>query len=72
MNGQIPIKVNCMVRCRVGDFCYNDNEIDTMKEDLKKFIEMNVDGIVFGALTPNVFILYFALLNLDLTNRSSF
>lgn len=47
-----------MLRCRVGDFCYNDNEIETMKEDLKKFIEMDVDGIVFGALNPNVFIFY--------------
>jgi len=52
-NGKKPMKVNCMIRSRVGDFCYSDNEIEMMKEDLKKFIEMNVDGIVFGALKPN-------------------
>lgn len=53
-NGKKTMKVNCMIRSRVGDFCYSDNEIEMMKEDLKKFIEMNVDGIVFGALKPNV------------------
>jgi len=40
----------CMIRCRAGDFCYSDNEIDTMIEDLNKFIELEVDGLVFGAL----------------------
>jgi copper homeostasis protein len=43
-----------MIRCRVGDFCYSDSEMETMIEDLKKFVEMDVDGIVFGALTPEV------------------
>ena len=47
-------KVNCMIRCRAGDFCYTDTEVETMKEDLKKFVELNVDGLVFGALTPQV------------------
>ena len=41
-----------MIRSRVGDFCYSETEIETMKEDLKTFIEMDVDGLVFGALTP--------------------
>ena len=43
-----------MIRCRVGDFNYTDTEVETMKEDLKKFVELNVDGLVFGALTPQV------------------
>lgn len=48
-----PLVVNCMIRCRVGDFCYSATELETMKEDLKVFVEMNVDGLVFGALTPD-------------------
>ncbi len=53
-NGRNEFAINCMVRCRVGDFCYSDSEVETMLEDLKKFAEMGVDGLVFGALTPNV------------------
>ena len=52
INYRKPLVLNCMSRCRVGDFCYSETEIETMKEDLKKFVEMNVDGLVFGALTP--------------------
>ena len=46
--------VHCMLRCRVGDFCYSDYEIETMLEDMKQFLEVGVDGLVFGALTPEV------------------
>jgi copper homeostasis protein len=45
--------INCMIRCRSGDFLYSDQEIETMLEDLKKFIELEVDGLVFGMLTPD-------------------
>ena len=53
-NARDKFTINCMVRCRVGDFCYTDSEVETMLEDLKKFVEMDVDGLVFGALTPDV------------------
>ena len=43
----------CMIRCRAGDFCYSDTEIDTMIEDMNMFIELEVDGLVFGALDPS-------------------
>jgi copper homeostasis protein len=42
--------INCMIRCRSGDFNYTDSELETMFEDVKKFIELDVDGLVFGAL----------------------
>lgn len=45
-------KINCMIRCRPGDFNYSDTEIETMFEDAKKFVELGVDGLVFGALDP--------------------
>lgn len=47
-------QVNCMVRCRPGDFLYSDREMETMLEDANKFVELEVDGLVFGALTPQV------------------
>jgi copper homeostasis protein len=51
-------EVNCMIRCRCGDFNYSDTEIETMIEDIKSFIELGVDGIVIGALTENVCLLF--------------
>lgn len=49
-------KINCMIRCRSGDFNYSDQELETMSEDIKSFIELGADGIVFGILTPEGFI----------------
>ena len=37
-----------------GDFVYNEQEFEVMKEDLRPFKEdRNADGFVFGVLTPN-------------------
>ena len=46
-------EVYCMIRCRSGDFNYTDTEIETMIEDINKFVELEIDGLVFGALDPN-------------------
>ena len=47
----IPIdskfKVFCMIRPRAGDFLYSDNEIECMEEEIKQFIELEVDGNQF-------------------------
>ncbi|XP_052754067.1 copper homeostasis protein cutC homolog isoform X2 [Galleria mellonella] len=44
--------LNIMIRCRTGsDFCYTDEEVDTMLEDIEVFKEIGVDRFVFGALT---------------------
>lgn len=47
-------KINCMIRCRSGDFLYSDTEMDTMSEEVRQFVEIagDVDGLVFGALDP--------------------
>lgn len=45
-------KIFCMIRPRSGDFLYSDSEIDCMEEDIKEFIELKADGLVFGAVTP--------------------
>lgn len=44
----IPIKV--MLRNRGGDFCYDTAEIEAMKISLLRLLQLNVQGIVFGAL----------------------
>lgn len=44
----IPIKV--MVRPRSGDFCYNDEEIMQMHNDILDFKTLGVFGVVFGVL----------------------
>ncbi|MFL3008888.1 MAG: copper homeostasis protein CutC [Candidatus Neomarinimicrobiota bacterium] len=51
---QIPIKV--MVRCRDGNFIYNDGEISKMEEEIDLFKSMGVQEIVTGALTESNYI----------------
>ena len=46
------IPINCMIRPRGGDFCYSDLEFQAMKEDVLAFKKADVNGIVFGILTP--------------------
>jgi copper homeostasis protein len=48
----IPIYV--MIRPRGGDFCYNDDEFETMKAQLLMFKKLNVDGFVFGILNEQL------------------
>ncbi|XP_034836228.2 PF03932 family protein CutC [Maniola hyperantus] len=45
-------KVNVMIRCRAGsDFCYSDQEMNTMLADIETYKSFGVDRFVFGALT---------------------
>lgn len=45
----IPIRV--MIRPRGGNFVYNSKEFYQMKEDIKTFEELPIEGFVFGILT---------------------
>lgn len=47
---KIPIMV--MIRPRAGDFYYSELEFEVMKKDILCCKELNVDGVVFGMLTP--------------------
>ena len=47
----IPIKI--MIRPRAGNFSYNDQELNRMKEDIFFCKDLNVQGVVFGLLDEN-------------------
>lgn len=42
-----------MIRPRVGDFCYNEDEIAVMLCDIKMFKIIGVQGIVIGMLNSD-------------------
>ncbi len=46
------IGVMAMVRPHGGDFCYSADEVSAMCRDIRQFKEEGVQGVVFGALTP--------------------
>ena len=50
---QLAIKMNVIIRPRGGDFVYSDEEIVEMKQDIKQFKKLKVDGFVFGILNPD-------------------
>jgi copper homeostasis protein len=47
---EVTIKMNVIIRPRGGDFVYSDDEIVEMKQDIKQFKKLKVDGFVFGIL----------------------
>src|SRR3954463_7335682 len=46
------VPVFTLIRPRPGDFHYSDDELDVMLRDIANARAMDVDGVVFGALTP--------------------
>lgn len=50
---KLNIGVHVIIRPRRGDFCYSDDEFACMKNDVKFFREIGVDGFVFGILTKD-------------------
>ena len=56
----IPVKV--MVRPRKGDFCYSNQEINQMHNDILDFKTLGVFGVVFGVLGHN------KLININVVN----
>lgn len=47
---KLSIKMHVIIRPRGGDFVYSDEEIIEMKQDLKQFKKLGIDGFVFGIL----------------------
>ena len=44
----IPVRV--LIRCRAGNYVYNNAEIETMCDDIRKVKDMGYEGVVIGAL----------------------
>ena len=51
--GALSIPIKIMIRPRAGNFSYNDQELDRMKEDILFCKDLNVQGVVFGILDQN-------------------
>ncbi|GGF08807.1 copper homeostasis protein CutC [Flavobacterium limi] len=50
---KLSIKMHVIIRPRGGDFFYTDEEIVEMKQDIKQFKKLGVDGFVFGILNED-------------------
>ncbi|WP_281310757.1 copper homeostasis protein CutC [Flavobacterium flavigenum] len=50
---KLSIKMHVIIRPRGGDFFYADEEIAEMKQDIKQFKKLGVDGFVFGILNTD-------------------
>ena len=50
---RVTVGVNVMIRPRGGDFCYSDAEFEVMQEDIDLAKSVEVNGVVFGLLTPD-------------------
>lgn len=46
-------RIHILIRPRFGDFCYTENELDIMCEEIRMFKEQGADGVVIGALSPD-------------------
>ena len=51
---EITIPIFVMIRARGGDFCYNNEEFQQMKNQLLEFKKVGADGFVFGILDGNL------------------
>lgn len=50
---EIAIPIFVMIRTRGGNFCYNNEEFQLMKNQLLEFKKEGADGFVFGILDEN-------------------
>jgi len=50
---RLLVSVHVLVRPRVGDFVYTDDEFEIMKRDIAVAKELGADGVVVGILTPD-------------------
>ena len=51
--GALSIPIKIMIRPRAGNFSYNEQELNEMKEDILFCKDLNVQGVVFGILNQN-------------------
>lgn len=49
----VSIPIRCLIRPRFGDFCYTEEEISLMEDQITVLRECGADGFVIGCLTPD-------------------
>jgi copper homeostasis protein len=49
---RISIGLQVIIRPRPGDFCYSEDEADTMRRDIEYAKSVGADGVVLGVLDP--------------------
>jgi copper homeostasis protein len=49
---RVELPVHVLLRPRDGDFCYDDEELATLRADLERLTQLGVDGVVLGVLEP--------------------
>lgn len=50
---RLSIPVYVMIRPRNGDFCYGQEDFETMEQDVLTAKQLGADGVVFGILTED-------------------
>lgn len=46
-------KIHVLIRPRFGDFCYTEDELKIIKEEVRQYSKFGADGVVIGILTPD-------------------
>lgn len=50
---EVGIPVNVLIRPREGDFCYSDEEVEIMLDDIRMAASLGVNGFAIGALNKS-------------------
>ena len=52
----VSLPMNVMIRPRFGEFCYEEEEIKIMEEEIRIYRDLGANGVVFGVLTADGYI----------------
>lgn len=52
LRDRLTIPLYVLIRPRVGDFVFNEAEVEAMRRDVEQCVRLGCDGVVLGALDP--------------------